>query len=116
METITVIKRESEYVEFKESLGQLSKGLESAVAMINKSGSAIIYFGVKDAGSIIGLNIGNKTLKDISHVVAEQIKPTVVPIISEELIGDKIIIKLEIYGTNIPYSANGNYFILQKLV
>ena len=42
------IKRETEFVEFKESLSQLSRALESLVAMINKHGNAIVYFGVKD--------------------------------------------------------------------
>lgn len=105
------IKRETEFVEFKESLGQLSRALESMVAMINKNGNATIYFGVKDNGQIIGVNIGNKTMKDISQAVAERIKPTLIPRITEELYGEKIIIKLEASGTNTPYSSDGNYFI-----
>lgn len=105
------IKRESEFVEFKESLSQLPRALESLVAMINKSGKGIIYFGVKDDGTIKGLSIGNKTLKDISSEVFERIKPTIVPVISEEHHGDDVVIKLEASGTNTPYSVNGNYFI-----
>lgn len=105
------IKRESEHIEFKESLGQLSRALESIVAMINKSGTCTIYFGVKDDGSIVGVSVGNKTLKDISQTIAEHIKPTIIPKITEEQYEDKIVIKLEASGTNTPYSSNGNYFI-----
>ena len=105
------IKRETEFVEFKESLSQLSRALESLVAMINKHGNAIVYFGVKDNGEIVGVKVGNKTLKDISQAVSERIKPLLVPRITEELYGDKVIIKLEASGTNTPYSSDGNYFI-----
>lgn len=105
------IKRESEFIEFKESLSQLSRALESVVAMINKCGNSIIYFGVKDDGTVIGASLGNKTMKDISHAVSEQIKPTIIPKIIEEQFEEKTIIKLEVSGTNTPYSANGNYYI-----
>ena len=81
-----LLKREDEFVEFKESLSQLSRALESAVAMINKSGVCTIYFGIKDDGTVIGVDLGNKTLKDISHTIFEQIKPTIIPKISEALI------------------------------
>ncbi|MCR5422453.1 MAG: putative DNA binding domain-containing protein, partial [Bacilli bacterium] len=105
------IKRETEFVEFKESLSQLSRALESLVAMINKHGNAIVYFGVKDNGEIVGVNVGNKTMKDISQAVSERIKPLLVPRITEELYGEKVVIKLEVSGTNTPYSSDGNYFI-----
>lgn len=103
--------RETEYVEFKESLSQLSRGLETLVAMINKHGKGVVYFGVADNGEILGVCIGTKTMQDISQAVSERIKPTIIPHISEELHGDKIIVKLEASGTNTPYSADGNYFI-----
>lgn len=35
--------------------------------MINKHGNEVIYFGVKDNGKIVGVNVGNKTMKDISQ-------------------------------------------------
>lgn len=104
-------KRETEFVEFKESLSQLSRALESVVAMINKNGTATIYFGVKDDGTISGVSVGNKTIKDISSAVTERIKPTVIPKITEEQYEGKDVIKLEASGTNTPYSSDGNYFI-----
>ena len=105
------ITRESEYIEFKETLGQVNRALESLAAMINKHGQGIIYFGVADDGEIKGITIGNKTQKDISQLVSEKIRPIVIPHISEETYGDKTILKLEANGTNIPYTCDGNYFI-----
>ena len=105
------INRETEHVEFKESLSQLSRGLESLAAMLNKHGSGTVLFGISDSGEVVGLDIGNKTMKDISRAVAERIKPAVLPHISEELYGDRTVIRLEASGTNTPYSADGNYYI-----
>ncbi len=105
------IKRETEYIEFKESLSQLNRGLESLVAMVNKNGTGIVYFGIKDNGEVLGLTIGNKTIKDISHAIFERIKPVLVPKIIEEEIDGKLVIKVEASGVNCPYSSDGNYFI-----
>ncbi len=103
--------RESEFVEFKESLTQLNKGLESLTAMLNKHGKGTILFGVNDKGNVIGVSVGNKTLKDISDNVNRKIKPTVVPTITEEKIDGKVIIRLEASGHNKPYSTDGKYLI-----
>lgn len=39
---------ENEYQEFKEVCEQLDKGLKSITSMLNKHGSATVYFGVDD--------------------------------------------------------------------
>ena len=77
----------------------------------DRHGNAIVYFGVKDNGEIVGVKVGNKTMKDISQAVSERIKPLLAPRITEELYGEKVVIKLEVSGTNTPYSSDGNYFI-----
>lgn len=104
-------KREDEFVEFKESLSQLSRGLEAITAMLNKHGKATLLFGVKDNGDICGVDIGNKTLKDISSAINTRIKPTIVPTITEEEYDGKVIVRVVATGTNKPYSADGNYVI-----
>ena len=104
-------KRENESVEFKESLGQLNRGLESLTAMLNKHGSGTVLFGVKDDGVVVGVNIGNKTLKDIRDAITSRIKPTIIPTITEEENDSKIVIRVEVSGYNKPYSADGKYLI-----
>ena len=104
-------KRENEFVEFKESLGQLNRGLESLTAMLNKHGRGVVLFGIKDDGDVIGVNIGNKTLKDISDAITSRIKPVVIPTITEEENESKIVIRVEVSGYNKPYSADGKYLI-----
>lgn len=102
---------ESEKIEFKLSTGQTSRALESITAMLNKSGKAKILFGVNDKGDVVGLDIGNKTIKDLSQAITTRIKPQIIPIIRFEIYDEKTIIVVEASGNNKPYSADGNYLI-----
>jgi len=103
--------RESEFIEFKESLSQLSRAVESLVAMLNKHCKGCVLFGIKDNGSYIGVSVGNKTLRDISEFINSKITPTVIPLITEETKQGKTLIRVEVNGFNKPYSVNGNYLI-----
>lgn len=102
---------ETEFEEFKEGTSQTSRALESISAMLNKHGVAKVYFGVKDNGEVIGQQIGNKTIKDLSQAIAERIKPTVIPTITIETYDDKVVLVVEAKGNNKPYSADGEYRI-----
>ena len=53
---------ENEYLEFKEGLGQLDKGLKSITSMLNKHGQGTVLFGVNDDGDVCGLSVGKNTL------------------------------------------------------
>jgi len=102
---------ESEFLEFKESTGQLSRAAESIVAMLNKHSKAEVLFGVKDNGETIGVNLGNKTLADISALLIQKIKPSIIPTITEEERDGKTIIRVAVTGHNKPYSAGSKYLI-----
>lgn len=102
---------ENEFIEFKESLSQLSRAAESIVAMLNKHSKAVVLFGINDKGVAVGISLGNKTLKDISASLTQKIKPSVIPTIIEEEKDGKTIVKVEVNGHNKPYSADGNYLI-----
>lgn len=102
---------ETEKIEFKESLSQLSKACESIAAMLNKHGEAEINFGINDQGKVIGVNIGNKTLKDISQEISQRIKPSIIPTINLIVKEEKPIIVITAKGIQKPYSANGIYYI-----
>lgn len=102
---------ESEKVEFKESVSQLSRAIETLAAMLNKHSEGKVIFGVKDNGDVKGVSLGNKTLKDISSQIADKLKPTVIPTISVEYYDEKAVIIVSVKGTNKPYSGNGLYLI-----
>ena len=66
---------ETEVVELKKSLSQLKEGIISLSAMLNKSNKGLIYFGIRDDGKVVGLDIGKRTLADITHEIQNNLKP-----------------------------------------
>lgn len=105
--------KESETVEFKESTGELKEGIKSIASMLNKNKHATLYFGITNKGKAIGQEASDKTLRDISQAISFNIEPAIIPTItaldgpSENL----KIIKIEANGSDIPYSAYGQYLI-----
>jgi len=55
-------------VEFKETTGQLNRGMETLCGMINGRGG-IVVFGVNNKGAIIGQEISDKTTRDIGDAL-----------------------------------------------
>ena len=102
---------ETEFTEFKSSLSQKKRALESLAAMLNKHGEGEVLFGINDQGEAIGVNIGNDTLRKLSVEISENIRPTVLPVITEFEEDEKSIIRVRVVGRNKPYSAYGSYLI-----
>lgn len=103
-------RRESEILEFKKSTTQLKEAVISLCAMLNKHRKGIVYFGIKDDGSICGQLIGKKTTSDISHEIRNNLRPTPVITINPEAINGVTVIKVEVSGEDTPYSAYGRYY------
>lgn len=105
--------KESETVEFKKSTGELKEGIKSIVSMLNKNKHAILYFGITNKGKVIGQEASDKTLRDISQAISFNVEPAIIPTItvldgpSENL----KVIKVEAAGSDIPYSAYGQYLV-----
>ena len=104
-------RRESETVEFKKTTSELKEGVISLASMLNKNGACTLYFGVKNDGSIYGLEIGQHTTADISRAIKEHLKPSVIPNIEVIPIEGKKIVKIKAQGEDTPYSAYGRYYI-----
>lgn len=102
---------ETETIEFKKSTGELKEGVVSLSSMLNKHSDGTVYFGVKNDGEVIGQKIGDNTLRDISQMVANAIKPQIIPTITLELLDGKNVIKVHAQGGEKPYSAFGRYYI-----
>lgn len=102
---------ETELVEFKKSTGELKEGVISLASMLNKNGKGTLYFGVRNDGEILGQQIGDRTLREVSQGIANAIKPQVIPTIIMELCDDKNVIKVTVEGDEKPYSAYGKYYM-----
>lgn len=103
--------KENETLEFKESTAEFDKACKAIVAMLNKSGSGTIYFGVKDNGDVIGHNIGKDTLSTLADRIKDSIRPSVYPTILPKTIEDKTIISVTFSGKNKPYAYKGSFYI-----
>ncbi len=105
------IGMETELVEFKKSTGELKEGMISLASMLNKNGKGVLYFGVRNDGEIVGQQIGDRTLREISQGIAVAIKPQIIPVIVMELLDEKNVIKVSVEGEEKPYSAYGKYYM-----
>lgn len=99
------IGEETEQVEFKKSTGELKEGIISIASILNKHGSGELYFGVKNNGDVIGQQITDETMRDISQGIRNHLKPAIYPVIDKEHHGDKTIISVKFEGTEQPYLA-----------
>ena len=57
---------ECEYLEFKNSTGNITSGMQTICAFLNSNNGGAVIFGVKDNGQIVGQDISDKTLKEIA--------------------------------------------------
>lgn len=103
--------KESETLEFKKSTGELKEGMVSIVAILNKHGVGTLYFGVKPNGDVIGQDVSESSMRDVSRLVYETIKPQIYPVIKEVVLDGRHVIKVEFNGEDKPYSAAGRYYL-----
>jgi ATP-dependent DNA helicase RecG len=105
------IGRESEILEFKKSTGELSEGVISIAAILNKHGSGELYFGIRNDGTALGQQIGESTLRDVSQAVAAHIDPKIFPTIELVYLDDKPCVYVRFSGDYAPYLAYGRGYI-----
>ncbi len=102
---------ETEILEYKKSLAELKSGLVSLSAMLNKHGQAELWFGIAPNGTSAGLDLNEKTLRDVSQAIAAHIEPTIYPRITRQIIDGRHCLKIEAEGWQQPYFAYGRAYI-----
>ena len=103
--------KETETLEFKKSTAEIKEACASISAMLNKHGVGTVYFGVNPKGDVVGQDVSEATLREISQRIAQAIKPQIFPTITEEKYGEASVVKVEFNGDEKPYSSNGKYYI-----
>ena len=63
-----ISEKENGQVEFKETTGQLERGMETLCAFLNGKGGTVM-FGVTDKGKIIGQDVSDKTKREIAEAI-----------------------------------------------
>lgn len=102
---------ETEKMEFKKTTGELHDAVIDMTAILNKHESGTVYFGVMPNGDVKGFQVVESTLRDISRVVFESIKPQIYPQIEKITIDGRDIVEVKFDGKDRPYSAYGKYYI-----
>ena len=103
--------KETETLEFKKTTGEMKEAMVSISSILNKHGIGTLYFGVKPSGEVIGQDVSESSLRDVSRAVFENIKPQIYPVIEEVILDNRHLIKVEFSGENAPYSAGGRYYL-----
>ena len=107
-------KREKETTELKEATYQLPNSLfETVCAMLNRSGGHI-FLGVKDDGTIIGVNKDYVTQmkKDFANLCnnSNKLNPTVYINIYDYDYEGKIVLYIPIFESNLVHNTKGEVF------
>lgn len=105
-----MIKRETEEQEFKKSISELKEAVISLSSMLNKSNHGVIFFGIKNDGTVCGQEVGEHTTSKIVNEIKNGIKPFVSSKVETVIEEDKTLIRVEAYGEDTPYSAYGRYY------
>lgn len=103
--------KESESIELKKSLAELKDGLNSIAAILNKHGAGELWFGVRSDGVAVGLEVTEKTLRDLSQAIAAHIEPKIFPHITTEIVSGKTCVKVAFSGKETPYFAYGRAYM-----
>lgn len=103
--------KESETVELKTSTSELKEAIISIVAILNKHSSGKIIFGVSPKGKVLGQQISDKTMRDISQKIHNSIEPKIYPKINKKKIENKNIIIIEFLGNEPLYYAKDRAYI-----
>ena len=97
---------ETEKREYKKTTGEIKEAINSIVAILNKHGSGELYFGVRNNGDILGLDVNDETLRKVSQAIKNHITPTIYPDINvEEFEDGKKVILVKFFGDQKPYLA-----------
>ena len=103
--------RESETIELKKSTSELKEAVEAIVAILNKHQKGSLYFGIKNDGTVLGQDISETTLRNISKTISDHIEPQIYPVINVMILEEKPCIHVEFKGNDIPYLASGRAYM-----
>jgi hypothetical protein len=95
---------EGQRVEFKTSFAEQNQAIQSLCAFAHADGGSVI-FGVEDDGTIVGVQMGRKTLEDFSQVLRTNTEPQLYPDIRQVPIDGQVLVI-----ATIPKAGPGELF------
>jgi ATP-dependent DNA helicase RecG len=105
-----VASGESEVLEFKRTTGQRREGTRTLAAMLNHRGGHVL-FGVEPDGRVVGQQVGDRTIEELSHEI-QNIDPPSFPTIDRVDLnnGLSVLVVSVASGANKPYSYHGQAY------
>ena len=105
-----VASGESEVLEFKRTTGQRREGTRTLSAMLNHRGGRVL-FGVEPDGRVVGQQVGDRTIEEMSHEI-QNIDPPSFPTIDRVDLdpGLSVLVVSVESGANKPYSYHGQAY------
>ncbi|MCK4459480.1 MAG: putative DNA binding domain-containing protein, partial [Methanosarcinales archaeon] len=102
---------ENEILELKKSTSELKEAIISIAAILNKHRKGELYFGIKNDGTVVGQDVGEQTIRDVSKAISDNIEPRIYPMISRIASGGKDCIHVTFQGSEYPYFAYGRAYM-----
>ena len=90
-----VDKRETQNIEFKESL-KLKEEIGKTVSAFSNSDGGVVLVGVFDNGRILGVDIGNNTLEELANYIKRNTDPQIFPSVNVQEVGEKNIVEVSV--------------------
>ncbi len=103
--------KESETVELKKSTSEIKEAIVSIAAILNKHRKGELYFGIKNDGTVVGQDVSEQTIRDVSKAISDHIEPKIYPKIDRASIGGRDCILVSFSGENPPYFAYGRAYM-----
>ena len=102
--------KESQTVEFKKSIGQLSRAMETLCAFANTDLGSV-YFGINDDGKTMGIEMNDSSFRKVQETVFNTFDPKIYPNIFEEEIDGKQVLVVELKNApDRPYFVKGKAY------
>lgn len=107
---------EGQRIEFKASLSEAREAIETLCAFTHADGGTV-FFGVRDDGTIAGLQVGKKSLEDFANQVRSNTQSPLTPRIYECTIDGKTVVAAVIEkaaADQVHFAYNGAYIRVGK--
>jgi len=101
---------EGQRLELKRSLAELGMGTRAAAAMANTDGGHVL-FGVRDDGTILGVQIGAQTREQVVRAVTDNTDPTLYPSVEYvDVNGNTVIVVAVARSEDRPHLVRGRAY------
>lgn len=89
-----IFSQETETMEFKKTTSELKEGVNSVCAILNKHNKGELYFGIHNSGKVLGQEVSDKTLREVSQAITDHIEPRIFPEIEAVDIDGKTCVRV----------------------